>query len=155
MSRIFLLAVLQVALLGCAAPAPKANQAEAQGEDWIDVSVLRPSAYFTTGSEPLYLKVTLDNGKVVQFDSANASDANVVVRFSRSDEKGTLVVLESKLDVILKFDLHISPDAQHYTYTSSCPIIAHGAAYEQWAHPIPWMAVSNPQVLDPAHMECR
>lgn len=166
MGRFLLLAVLLVFLLGCAAAVPKASSKVGQGPDpvagatrvadadWIDVSMLRPIAHFTTGSEPLFLKVTIENGKVVQFDSANDSEANLVVRYSRGAQSGTMVILESKLDVILKLDLHISPDAQHYKYTSSCPIIAHGADYEQWAHPIPWLAVSNPRVVAETDMAC-
>lgn len=161
------LAVLALGMLlgGCAtpgSPASDATQAKPVATIpaapdqpiWIDVTQLRPLAHFTTGSEPLYLKVSVAGGKVVAFDSTGADDANLVVRFSRHDETGTMVVLESKLDAMLKLDLHISPDAQHYLYTSSCPIIANGADYEQWPHAVAWLAVSNPRVVDSAHATC-
>lgn len=98
------------------------------------------------GKSPLYLLVKVKDGKVTGYESATQKTANVTATFSASN--GTTITFTSTLDTALKFELYISADGRRFVYTSSCPLMARKSLYENWPHPVPWLAITGVAVSD-------
>lgn len=155
-----LLGAILVAFADCGcASGSGAQEAAAADEapEVIDASNLPKPHFRTDGSKVLYLMVTISNGSVTDVAEADAASANLVVTFKHRDKSRTMVEIASKLEVPLKWDLHISPDDQRYIYTSSCPrppVEHEFASFEEWPHPVPWLAISNFRVPADGPLRC-
>src|SRR5947207_2250493 len=116
--------------------------APAIAQETLSAENLPAGAVKTDGNKPLYLLVTIEDGKVVGVTPSSAKAANLTVTFSSRDQESTIVEIGSKIDSVLKVDLYISADDLTYRYSSSCPIIANGSDFEMWPHAVPWLAVT-------------
>lgn len=108
------------------------------------------------GSIALYLKVeTATDGSLTLADAEDEASATLVLSFTQRDEAQTMVSLKSAFARPLKLDLYISPDGEHYVYTSSCPVLANGSSFESWPHAVAWIAIANPRAVPDGEMACR
>jgi hypothetical protein len=135
--------------IGDAVGTVTARPSASGAEQWVTVDSLRPTAYFTDGEESMHLGLLVEGGKVVGYRRVDEAEADVSLSVIKRDDGRTMVDLASHSDMVLKLDLHISPDNLRYMYTSSCPIIANGSAFEMWPYEIAWFAVSNIRSLGP------
>lgn len=149
--------LITLLLVGCAT-APDSGEtvgtvtarpSTAGAEAWVGVDSLRPTAYFTDGEAPLHLGVLVEGGKVVGYRRVEAGEADMSLTLAQRGNGRTMVDIKSHTDLLLKVDLHISPDNERYMYTSSCPIVANGSAFEIWPDEVAWFAVSNVRALSP------
>lgn len=108
---------------------------------------------FGSGDPALGLRVDIADGQIASVTVADAATANVIAE--RSDGEGqTMLILRTKLDVTLKFDLYLSRDGEQFEYTSTCAVTPGISAFEMWQYPVREFALGNPRVLPEGKLTC-
>lgn len=111
-------------------------------------------AGFVVGSGAPALSLTVDivEGKVV---SSSPADGPGNLRATRSgDDTQTMLTVSSDLPVAVKFDLYMSVDGEHFTYTSTCGLTPGISSFEMWRQPIREFAMGNPRVVSSGRVAC-
>lgn len=76
------------------------------------------------------------------------SQSTITFSFSGVGNSGMMLHSQSKLDVIVKYDVEMIDYRGKRHYTSSCPLMPGSGVFESWGHQIPELKISNFRVLD-------
>ena len=134
--KAWLLALLAIATITPLAFAQK--QAEPQ---WITRDALPTSFVVGAGDQPLWLAVAVVDGKVVA-----AADPGGINAKRSGDGEMTMLNVTSTLDAQIKYDLYISPDGEHFLYTSTCALMPKMSNFESWPYRIHTFALGNARI---------
>lgn len=113
----------------------------------LELAKLPAGAIQLDARSPAWLRVTLREGRVTKIEAATEKTANLTVKVLTHAANDTTVNFESRVDHTLKLDLYVSADGKHFTYTSSCPLMANKMLIENWQEAIPWLAVAAARVV--------
>jgi hypothetical protein len=106
-----------------------------------------------SGTPVLALEVALADGQVVSSSPAGAGPGNL--RATRSgDATQTMLTVSSDLPVAVKFDLYLSLDGEHFTYTSTCGLTPGISSFEMWKQPVLAFAMGNPRAVSSGRVVC-
>ena len=79
---------------------------------------------------------------------SGADAAGALVLKASKEDKGTLLVLKNPLGATLRYRVYLSrPMRVESTYTSSCPITAHGSNFESWPYAVGEIVLSDFELL--------
>lgn len=130
------------------------NFAAAAAPETVELTKLPAGAIKLDGKSATWLLVTVRKGQVVKVESATAKTGNVTVTTVTNETNDTTVKFESHLSKTLKLDLYISSDGKSFNYTSSCPLMAEKALFENWQQSVPWLAVGGARGIDDQESAC-
>jgi hypothetical protein len=106
-----------------------------------------------SGTPALALEVAVAEGQVVSWSPAAQGPGNL--RATRSgDETQTMLTVSSDLPVAVKFDLYLSLDGEHFTYTSTCGLTPGISSFEMWQQPVLAFAMGNPRTVPSGRVAC-
>jgi len=113
-----------------------------------------PSGFaISDGKSPFGLAVKANGSQLESVPATDLPAATITLTRSSEDD-GTSIKVKSSLNLMIKYDLYISPDGKRFVYTSTCPLVPNGSGFEMWPHPIHSFAFGNPRVISEDQMSC-
>jgi hypothetical protein len=99
----------------------------------------------------------LGNGALVSSSPRLDSRANFSLQFTQNGTSTTLRV-KSDIGYQVKYDVIMfvpEKDGLKQSYTSSCPVIPYGSAYETWPYPIAMIVLAGFRVVANGDSTCK
>src|SRR5258706_11652601 len=99
----------------------------------------------------------LGNGALVSANPRADSRANFSFQFAQ-DGTGVTLKVKSDIGYHVKYDVIMfvpEKDGLKQSYTSSCPVIPYGSAYETWPHPIAMIVLTGFRVVPDGDYTCK
>lgn len=95
--------------------------------------------------ERLMIAFEIENGKIVSAVPKPVGEqlSNAVEVSFEAFEGGMMLTLENRLPGEIKYDTRMKVPDDRLVYTSTCPVRAGLSAFENWSHPIKFLALSN------------
>jgi hypothetical protein len=112
---------------------------------WVMRDALPTTSWLSDGERAILVEVTQNDEGVTRAETAPLELANLVVRIDTRRRRETVIAIQSALAMPLAFDLYVSPDGERFRWIPSCPVAAHGTAYERWPERAAWIALANPR----------
>jgi len=101
--------------------------------------------------KPRFLRVVEPGAGQSAANTKSADAATMRFEFKQTDNKPDMtLIINSALGFLIKYDAYMfvpTKDGMRSIYTSSCPIIRRGSAYETWPHEIAMIVLSNFRVV--------
>jgi hypothetical protein len=115
-------------------------------------AVVQPFGFMVVSGQTVHIEADIVGGRLTNLVAVEAvvnPDKTITAKLEQVDGKGMVLTVNNPFDKALKFNMGIMPlDGEKLYKTSSCPVVAGGAAFEMWPYPIFQVALGNGRLLE-------